>query len=69
MKRDTGFKIIVSTILIYSILLMIGSYEYIGQENFNGGIIMGPINRIPILANLLCLTSFAIGAYLVKNGD
>lgn len=69
MKKDTGFKIIVSTILIYSILLMLGSYEYIGQENFNEGIFIGVIRRLPIIVNVLCLTSFAIGAYLVKNGD
>lgn len=69
MKKDTGFKIIASTLLIYSILLMLGSYEYIGQENFNEGIVIGAIRRLPILANLLCLMSFAMGAYLVKNGD
>ena len=69
MKKDTGFKIIVSTILIYSILLMLGSYEYIRQENFNEGVIIGVMRRLPIIVNFLCLTSFAIGAYLVKNGD
>ena len=69
MKKDTGFKIIASALLIYSILLMVANYELIGYEKFNGGIIMGPIYRIPILANLLCLASLAIGAYLVKNGD
>lgn len=65
MKKDTGFKIIASTLLIYSILLMLGSYEYIGQEVFN----IGVIRRLPIIVNVLCLASFAIGAYLVKNGD
>lgn len=65
MKKETGFKIIVFSMLTYAVLLTLVSFSQLMPSSHPAAYYA----RIPILANVLCLISLLIGIYLIIKGD